>query len=129
MLLVATTSSPHNYWELGTPNKQRYQCTPIRRRQRLGHRPPSNSIVTGTRGNVSYLYSPIINISQIKADTLSFRLRRKLTNGSSLRLEFYNYEGTSGSTPRRRLLPLNWYNNRTTTCFDNTTSGTSYNRY
>ena len=74
----------HNYWELGSPNKSKINSA---------YSAPNawvtdlNDIVTtGTRGNVSYLYSPIINISQVKADTLAFRLRRDLTNNSSLRL-------------------------------------------
>ena len=116
----------HNYWQLGTPNKTRYLrnaysdanawVTDI-----------ENNIVSGKRGNVSYLYSPIINIAQLKADTLAFYLRRNLINGSSLTVEFYSYENKwikldADST-------TNWYNNDDDRVFDNTTSGNSYNRY
>ena len=51
------------------------------------------TIQTEGRGNVSYLYSPIINISQIRPDTISFRLRKDLLRGSSFHIEFFNYEG------------------------------------
>lgn len=115
----------HNYWELGSPNKSKINSA---------YSAPNawvtdlNDIVTtGTRGNVSYLYSPIINISQVKADTLAFRLRRDLTNNSSLRIEFYNYEGKWVNVNADSL--TNWYNNADDECFDKTTVGNDYNYY
>lgn len=115
----------HNFWERGVPQKASINAaysdsiawvTDLH-----------DNIVTGTRGNVSYLYSPIINISQIKADTLSFRLRRKLTNGSSLRIEFCNYENKWVNVNADSL--TNWYNNEDDECFDNNTSGSDYDFY
>lgn len=115
----------HNYWEQGTPNKTKLNAA---------YSAPNawvtdlnNTITTGTRGNVSYLYSPIINISQIHPDTLSFRLRRNLTNNSSLRLEFYNFENKWVNVNADSL--TNWYNNTDKECFDNTTAGNDYNYY
>lgn len=49
-------------------------------------------VSVGTRGNRSLLYSPVFNISAIKPDTVSFLLSKNLLNGSSLRLEYNNYE-------------------------------------
>ncbi len=115
----------HNYWELGTPSKTKLNAA---------YSEPNawvtdlhNTINTGTRGNVSYLYSPIINISQIRSDTLSFRLRRNLMGGSSLHLEFYNFEGKWVKVNADSL--TNWYNNTEDKCFDNTTAGNDYNYY
>lgn len=115
----------HNYWELGTPGKQRLNAA---------YSDPNawvtdlnNNITTGKRGNVSYLYSPIINISQIRGDTISFRLRRNLTNGSSLRLEFYNYENKWANVNADSL--TNWYNNTEDECFTDNTAGSGYDYY
>ncbi len=115
----------HNYWERGIPAKQRLNAAYSDSNAWVTdlHEP----IVTGKRGNVSYLYSPIINIAQIKADTISFRLRRNLTNGSALRLEFYNFENKWVNVDVDSL--TNWYNNTDDACFDNSTTGAGYNYY
>lgn len=115
----------HNYWERGFPNKSKlnsaYSDTNV------WVTDLHSSIVTGKRGNVSYLYSPIINISQIKADTISFFLRRNLTNGSSFHVEFYNCDG--------KWVKLDWdsasawYNNVDDRVFDGTTPGSSFGRF
>ena len=115
----------HNFWQLGTPAKTR--ITGAYSDPNAWVTDLTDPIVTGTRGNVSYLYSPIINISQIKADTLSFRLRRNLINGSSLRLEFFNFENKWVSVDADSL--TNWYNNTDDACFDGTSPGTDYNYY
>lgn len=80
----------HNYWQCGTPNKTKI---------RHPHSAPNawvtdvdTTVVTGTRGNVSYLYSPLIDITQIKPDTLSFYLSRNLLSNSSMYLEYYDYQ-------------------------------------
>lgn len=115
----------HNFWERGTPNKSRLNAAYSDSTAWVTDL--NNNITTGTRGNVSYLYSPIINIAQIKADTLSFRLRRNLTNDSYLRIEFCNYENKWVSVVADSL--TNWYNNADDGCFDNTTAGSDYNYY
>ena len=115
----------HNYWELGTPTKQRINSAYSGDRAWVTDL--HSNIVTGTRGNVSYLYSPIINISQIAPDTIWVRVRRNLINGSYLRLEFLNFEGQWVNAQRDSL--FNWYNNQEDNCFDGTTSGSSYNLY
>lgn len=114
-----------NYWQLGSPTKQRLS---------VANSEPNawvtdlhNSISSGTRGNVSYLYSPIIDISQVKADTLSFYLRRHLLNGSSMHVEFYNYESKWVTLAHDSA--THWYNNMEDRVFDGTTTGSSYTRY
>lgn len=115
----------YNFWQRGTPSKTRLNAAYSEPNAWVTDL--SNAIATGTRGNVSYLYSPIMNIAQIRSDTLSFRLRRNLINGSSLRLEFYNYEGKWVTMNLDSL--TNWYNNVDDECFDNTTAGNDYNYY
>ncbi len=115
----------HNYWERGYPTKAKLNA------------PYSDSnawvtdlhanIVSGTRGNVSYLYSPIINISQVKADTISFFLRRNLINGSSLHVEFYNFDNHWVKLDWDSATA--WYNNSDDRVFDGTTPGSSYGQF
>ena len=114
-----------NYWQCGTPNKSRIS---------VPYSEPNvwvtdtvDVVRTGKRGNVSYLYSPIINIAQIKPDTLSFRLQRNLTAGSSLHLEFFDYE-SHWTKVELDSMP-NWYNNSDDKVFDGTSPGNTYNRY
>ena len=114
-----------NYWELGTPTKTRLNAAYSAPRAWVTDL--HSTIVTGTRGNVSYLYSPIIDIHQIRIDTITVRIRRNLTNKSSLRLEFYNFEGQWENAYRDSL--THWYNNSDDECFDGTTNGSSYDLY
>ena len=115
----------HNYWELGTPTKQRLNAAYSGDKAWVTDL--HSNIATGKRGNVSYLYSPIINIYQIHADTISVRIRRSFGSGSSLRLEFLNYEGKWVNATRDSL--FHWYNNQDDECFDGSTSGSSYDYY
>ncbi len=116
----------HNYWERGVPNKT--AISTAHSDSIAWVTDLTSNIVTGKRGSVSYLYSPIIENSQIHPDTISFYLRRNLgSNGSSVTLEFFNFEG--------RWVKLNvdsttnWYNNVDDGCFDGNTSGTGYDHY
>ena len=115
----------HNYWERGYPTKAKLNAPYSDSNAWVTDL--HNSIVTGKRGNVSYLYSPIINTAQIKVDTIAFYLRRNLTNGSALHVEFFNVD--------RRWVKLEtdsanaWYNNSEEQVFDGTTQGSSYNYY
>ena len=114
-----------NYWQCGIPNKTRIA---------MAYSEPNawvtdtTYVVTpGRRGNISYLYSPIINIAQIRPDTISFRLQRNLINGSSLTLEFYNYERNWQKVDEDTIIA--WYNNADDHVFDATSTGNAYNRY
>ncbi len=112
----------HNYWERGYPTKSKLNAPYSDSNAWVTDL--NSSIVSGKRGNVSYLYSPIINIAHIKVDTISFYLRRNLTNGSTLHVEFFNGD--------RRWVKLEtdsanaWYNNTEEEVFDGTTPGSSY---
>lgn len=80
-----------NFFERGTPAKSRIvsaysvpnayvtSCT--------------QPVMTGTHGNRSVIYSPMINIRTIKPDTVSFVLSKNMGTGSYLRLEYLNYQG------------------------------------
>lgn len=115
----------HNYWERGMPDKTRFDT--VYSGVNAWVTDLYNTIASGTRGNVSYLYSPIINIAQLKADTISFRLQRNLTNGSSLHLEFINYLGQWVKADPDSI--HSWYNDEENRVFNGTTPGNAYSRY
>lgn len=97
-----------NYWELGAPAGA--QISAAYSAPKAWVTDLDSEIRSGTRGNVSYLYSPIINTAQIRADTLRFYLRKRLNNGSTMHLEFYNFENKwqkAIDTSSREV----WYNN------------------
>ncbi len=125
---VGYNNYSRNYWQLATPNKS--------------HIPSAFSepnawvtdstmvITTGRRGNVSYLYSPIINIAQIHSDTIAFRLLRNLTGGSSMRVEYYDYENNWTNLVDDTIMSdNNWYTDADELAFNGTSSGNAYNRY
>ncbi len=112
-----------NYWQRGTPNKASTNffalsepnvwCTDL-----------TENIKSGLRGNISYLYSPIIDIAQVRPDTLSFELVRNLLQGSNAYLEYYSYRN-KWEKLYMDSLPT-WYNNYE----DNTFTGTkTWSRY
>lgn len=84
-----------------------------------------SDIAMGTRGNISYLYSPVIDISQVRTDSIIFYLRRGLDNGSSLRLEYYDYSGTWKNV--QNTADSTWYNNADSSAFIGSDEG-SYER-
>lgn len=115
----------YNYWECGTPTTTKLNAA---------HSTPNAwvtdldaPVVSGKRGNVSYLYSPIIDISQVRPDTLSFMLRRNLTGNSSLHLEFYNFQNQWVKADSDSA--TNWYNDEENRVFNGSTSGNGYDRY
>ena len=114
-----------NYWEMGTPNKIR--ITGAHSEPNAWVTDKSMSITTGRRGNKSYLYSPIIDISQVKPDTISFYLRRNLTGGSSLHLEYFNYDNKWVKADYDSATM--WYNDAENRVFNGSTSGANYTRY
>lgn len=121
---VGYNSYTRNYWQLGTPQKPNNATfTP--------HSAPNTwvtdlnaNITSGTRGNLSYLYSPIIDISQIRPDTISFFLVRQLNNSSAVRVEYYSYRNMWEVLDDDSL--TTWYNNIDNQCFDGTRSWYKY---
>lgn len=108
----------HNYWQRGVPSKSRLAAAYSE--PNVWATDLQSNIVTGTRGNLSYLYSPIFDISQVKSDTLSLYLLRNLINNSSMYVEFYAYDNTW-----MRMIDTvdnHWYNNE-----DGYFNGTSNN--
>lgn len=119
-----------NLWQAGTPNKA--NLIGAYSEPNAWVTDSVNTIVTGRRGNVSYLYSPIINIAQVRPDTLSFRLLRNLTGGSLLRIEYYDYENNWANLIDDGDSMLNsgvWYNDADNIGFSGTSTGGAYNRY
>ena len=125
---VGYNNYSRNYWQLGTPGKSHI---PGAFSEPNAWVTDTNAVITsGRRGNVSYLYSPIINIAQIRSDTISFRLLRDLTGGSSLRIEYYDFENNwTNLADDTMMVDNNWYNNVDELLFDGTSSGNAYNRY
>lgn len=81
----------HNYWQKGTPDKVRLSSTASGDNAWVTDL--HNMLTTGRRGNVSYLYSPIIDISQIRADSISFRMMRNFLNGAYMQVEYLDFQG------------------------------------
>ena len=86
-----TSQYDRNYWEKGAPAKNRISSA----------KSGVNAFVTdldatvscgNNYGNRSILYSPIMNIGQIKPDTLSFWMVRNIPEGACLKIEYLNYE-------------------------------------
>lgn len=120
------TEYTHNFWQRGMPNKAFLDSAYSGDYAWVTDL--NNNVVTGKRGSISYLYSPIIDISQIRPDTISVRIRHKLTNGSKLRLEFYNYGGLW--VPLQCDTILTWYNDMDEVAFTgNSSSSEGYKEY
>lgn len=49
---------------------------------------------TGNYGSLSYLYSPLIDISQIRPDTISFWLAHDIGEGARVYVEFWDWQST-----------------------------------
>ena len=126
-----------NYWQRGNPGKTRIS-TP-HSGDNAWVTDLTETVTTGKRGSVSYLYSPIINISQIRADTLSFYLQRDLKaigSGasalkSSFHVEFYNYQNQWVKVDDEEAVPSlpNWYNDTVNRYFTGTNTANNYKRY
>lgn len=115
-----------NFWEHGMPSKP--SIPSANSDSNAWVTSLTSTIVTGKRGSVSYLYSPIIDIPQIKPDTISVYIRRNLgSNGSSLILEYYNYEGNWVKADLDSA--TNWYNDADNHVFNGNTNGQGYNYY
>lgn len=78
-----------NYWQKGNPQKSAIMGA---------YSEPNawvtdsvSNIVAGKAGALCYLYSPIIDIIQIRPDTISFMLSKNLATGSHLRVEYLNF--------------------------------------
>ncbi len=112
---AGTNAYTRNYFERGTPAKT--NLTMAYSEPNCWVTSLTQSVVTGTRGNRSELYSPIIDIRQIRPDTISFLLSKNLANESHLRLEYFSYLGEwvsiklSGpkAVPGAKDEELDWY--------------------
>lgn len=79
---------PTNCWEFGTPDTtniviKRPYSAPNCWKTKLSGRYPAN--------NESILYSPIFNIGIVKPDTLAFMMRKSLSAGSYMYVEYLNW--------------------------------------
>lgn len=93
-MLFAPRGTNHynqNLWQRATPNKSEFAGT-VSGTQAWVTDSVSPIDVYGY-GNKSYLYTPIINISQIKPDTIRFYLAADFVRGSYMYMEYKNYVG------------------------------------
>ena len=88
---VGYNNYTRNYFERGMPAKSNISSAYSQPNAYITS--ATESIVTGRHGNRSVLYSPIISIQQIHADTITFLLSRDMGDGASLRMEYLNYLG------------------------------------
>ena len=96
-----------NFWQLGTPAKQRIDgaySAPNAWSTTL-----NTNIVTGFWGSRSYLYSPVFDISQVRPDSLFFRMKSNMPEGSRMYVEFWNFDGYWSKMDHDSL--EHWYNN------------------
>ena len=114
----------HNYWQRGTPNKASVSYFFAFSEPNSWVTDLTANITSGVRGNVSYLYSPIIDISQIRPDTLSFYLVRNLLQNSNVTLEYYSYRNKWEKLYADSL--ITWYNNTDDQIFDGTNGWRQY---
>ena len=88
---VGYNAYTRNYFERATPSKSVINSAYS---QPNAYVTSARQVVaTGRRGNRSVLYTPVINISQIRPDTISFLISKNMGEGSTLRLEYLNYLG------------------------------------
>lgn len=85
-----STTNPTNCWEFGTPAASNSKInTPYSEpncwKTKLEGYYPAN--------NESYLYTPIYDIGVVKPDTMSFMMRTAFASGSSMHVEYLNWEG------------------------------------
>lgn len=120
------TEYDYNYWQLGKPNKTRINT--VYSGNNAWVTDLNNTVVTGRRGNVSYLYSPVIDLSQTLSDTIRFRMLRNITGGSTVHVEIYNYLNQWQKLDRDSV--LTWYNDEENHAFTGTSpSGDGYASY
>ncbi len=111
-----------NVWQRGFPQKQSVMAC------------VSDSNVWATnltgmcnyygKGNVSYLYSPIFDIAQIRPDTIQLYLSTSLSENSFVRLEYFDYLGRWITVGSGNDTTTNWA--RTANGWTGTTSGGGY---
>ena len=85
-----STTNPTNCWEFGTPAASNSKINapysaPNCWKTKLEGTYPAN--------NESYLYTPIYDIGVVKPDTMSFMMRTAFGAGSSMHIEYLNWEG------------------------------------
>lgn len=88
---MGSSNFNYNVWERGRPTKRnlsRFHSDSLVWATKI-----ADMVSAGAYGNLSYLYTPIINIAQIRPDTVSFWLARSIGSNCQVWLEYYNYLG------------------------------------
>lgn len=88
---VGYNNFTRNYWERGIPAKSVIASAYSQPNTYITS--AGEAVVTGVHGNRSVLYTPIIDIRQIRPDTIRFLLSKDMAEGSFLKMEYIDYEG------------------------------------
>ena len=88
---VGYNNFTRNYFERGMPAKSTISSAYSQPNAYITS--ATESIVSGKHGNRSVLYTPIINIQQIRPDTINFLLSKSIAEGAILIMEYLNYQG------------------------------------
>lgn len=88
---VGYNAYTRNYFERGTPAKSVINSAYSQPNAYVTS--TQQPVSTGRRGNRSLLYTPVINIAQIRPDTISFLISKNMASESYMRLEYLNYLG------------------------------------
>ena len=88
---VGYNNFTRNYFERGMPAKSTISSAYSQPNAYITS--ATESVVSGKHGNRSVLYSPIINIQQIRTDTITFLLSKSIAEGAVLKMEYLNYLG------------------------------------
>ena len=88
---VGYNNFTRNYFERGMPAKTNISSAYSQPNVYITS--TTESVVSGKHGNRSVLYTPIINIQQIRPDTITFLLSKNMAEGALLKMEYLDYLG------------------------------------
>ena len=88
---VGYNNFTRNYFERGTPAKSHISTALSLPNTWVTS--TTEQVVSGTHGNRSVLYSPILNCQQIRTDTIRLRLCLDMAAESYMKMEFLDYAG------------------------------------
>ena len=128
---VGNSEYNKNFWQCGTPSKSKLNAAYSFPNAWVTDLNANVGTSTAGRGNISYLYSPIIDISQVKPDTLSFYMARNLLGGSCVYLEYYDYSNHWVKVYTDSATDLPWYNDEENNVFTNRNNNdpSTYTKY
>lgn len=118
------TEYTRNVWELGTPAKESLGgALPARSGNNVWATDLNRNINSGIYGNYSVLYSPIFDIHDIRPDTLTFYLKKAMSAGSCLKMQFIDYQGQWRDLDKYLDTMTTWYGDDADDAFYGSSNG------